>query len=63
MSPTIPLGVNLPAHLVILKGTRRWGGGGEANHEASTTLADRGPDGGGGAVSKYVEYDRWELRV
>ena len=35
---TLAMGVNLPAHLVVIKGTRRWAGKGFQEFDRSTLL-------------------------
>ncbi len=49
---TLALGVNLPAHLVIIKGTRRYCGKSEGADAARGDTAD------GSCSSGYKEYDR-----
>lgn len=51
---TLALGVNLPAHLVVVKGTRRYCGAGEGGVRGGSKQA--GAEAG--SATGYKEYDR-----
>lgn len=54
---TLAVGVNLPAHLVVIKGTSRYCGSEKKGQGEALTLEGTQTEGAG-AVGPYREYDR-----